>query len=224
MNKKFIHKLIFIFLFSVAFAFVESSVVIYLRAIYYPQGFHFPIKRHYDLLMVIEVIREFSTLVIMISLSVLLSKKFWEGFGYFLIIFGLWDILFYLWLKVAINWPESFFTPDILFLIPIPWIAPVLAPVIVSLVMILIGYDIVKLFEKGYDVRPGLFHWAMVLAGSTFILYSFVSDIDAGFHEKYPLPYNWILFFIGIASFVLAHIHLHKITLKKNNKLSTKPK
>ena len=132
MNNNLYKKLFYLFLFSIAFAFVESSVVVYLRTIYYPEGFHFPFKRHYDVMLTIEIIREFATLVIMVSIRVLLSKKFWQGFGYFLIIFGLWDIFFYVWLKVIINWPDSFFTPDILFLIPIPWIAPVLAPLIIS--------------------------------------------------------------------------------------------
>ena len=138
MERKFYIKVILIFLFTAAFAFVEAAVVVYLRDIYYPGGFSFPLKRHYDLNLYIEVIREFATLVIMFSLSTLLGRKFWEGFGYFLIIFGVWDIFFYIWLKAAISWPESFFTYDVLFLIPVPWIAPVLAPVLISLVMIAI--------------------------------------------------------------------------------------
>lgn len=215
MNKNNHKNLLYVFFFAIAFAWVESSVVVYLRTIYYPGGFHFPIKPHYDYMLVIELIREFATIVMMVSLSILLSKKFWEGFGYFLLIFGLWDIMFYLWLKVMINWPDSFFTFDILFLIPVPWIAPVLAPVIVSLVMIIIGYFIVSLFQRGYNIRPQKIHWVMVIAGSAFILYTFMNDIDAGFHEKYPHPYNWLLFFIGIALFSLTYTHLHRLTSKK---------
>ncbi|MFI5144249.1 MAG: hypothetical protein ACHQJ4_01515 [Ignavibacteria bacterium] len=215
MNKTIYKNLLYVFLFAAAFAWVESSVVVYLRTIYYPAGFRFPIKTHYDYMLVIELIRELATLVMMVSLSVLLSKKFWEGFGYFLVIFGLWDILFYIWLKVMINWPESLFTFDILFLIPVPWIAPVLAPVIVSLVMIYIGIDIIRFFQRGLYVKPGIIHWAIVLAGTAFILYSFMCDIDAGFHEKYPQPYNWILFLTGIMLFLFAHFHLRKSLLKQ---------
>ena len=185
MKKNLYKKLFFLFLFSIAFAFVESSVVIYLRAIYYPSGFKFPLIRHYDLMLVIELIREFATIIIMVSTSVLISKKFWEGFGYFLIIFGIWDIFFYVWLKIAINWPESFITPDVLFLIPIPWIAPVLAPILISLIMIIIGTDITKLYNNGIVVNPRIFHWGMVLSGSALIFYSFMSDIDASLHEKF---------------------------------------
>ncbi|MGA2668754.1 MAG: hypothetical protein ABSF32_07520 [Ignavibacteria bacterium] len=208
MDRKFYKKIILIFIFTAAFAYVESAVVIYLRQIYYPQGFHFPIKKHVDLLLYIEVIREFATLVIMVSIGALLSKKFWEGFGYFLVIFGTWDIFFYIWLKAAINWPTSIVEPDILFLIPVPWIAPVLAPVLVSLVMIGIGIDITGIFDKGYNVKPHLIHWIIVLLGSIFILYSFMCDTNAMFYEKYPLPYKWGSLIAGLMLYLIAHIIL----------------
>jgi hypothetical protein len=230
LRTSFLRRLVYIFLFSAAFAFVESSVVVYLRDLYYPQGFHFPIKIIVDRNLVIEVIREFATIVMMISVAALAPlysspqrvessteggrllpvKKFWERFGYFLIIFGVWDIFFYVWLKASLGWPESLFTWDILFLIPVPWIAPVLAPVIISMVMILIGIDITRLFDKGYNVKPRLIHWLMVIAGSAIILYSFMSDMDAGFNGKYPKPYNWILFTIGILFYIAAQLHLRK--------------
>ena len=214
-NRSLIVTLTYVFFLSLAFAWVESSVVVYLRAIYYPMGFHFPIKRHYDLLLVIELIREFATIIIMISLSALLSKKFWEGFAYFLIIFGIWDIFFYVWLKVSINWPDSLFTPDILFLIPIPWIAPVLSPILVSLVMIIIGVDLLRFYQKGILLKPKLLHWIFVLTGTVFILYTYMCDIDAGFHEKYPQPYNWLLFSLGITLYLIAQTHLHRYSKTK---------
>lgn len=216
-NKSLTKKIIYLFLFSIAFAWVESSVVVYLRVIYYPHGFKFPIKQQYDYMLLIEIIREFATIIMMVTLSALLSKKFWEGFGYFLIVFGIWDIFFYLWLKVMLNWPDSFFTPDILFLIPIPWIGPVLAPVIVSLAMIIIGIDIVRFYYKDMFIKPKLIHWVMVLFGSAIVLYTFLSDTDAAFLQQYPKPYNWVLFSIGILFYLITHYHLRKNALKKNS-------
>jgi hypothetical protein len=212
-ERKFYIKILLIFVFGAAFGYIEAAVVVYLRDIYYPQGFHFPIKHLVDKNLYVEVLREFSTLVIMASISTVLSRKFWEGFGYFIMIFGIWDIFYYVWLKAAIDWPASFFTPDILFLVPLPWIGPVLAPVIISIVMILIGIDITRLFSKGYIVKPGLIHWILVLVGSASLLYSFMNDTDAGFHEKYPQPYNWLLFVIGLILFITAYIHLHRKTV-----------
>lgn len=216
MEKNFKKKLFLIFLFSIAFAFVESAVVIYLRAIYYPQGFHFPIKRHYDLFLVIEIIREFATLVMMVSLSILISKKFWEGFGFFLVIFGIWDIFFYLWLKLTIGWPESIMTFDVLFLIPIPWIAPVLAPILISILMIIIGFDIIRFFEKGSKIMAHLIHWIIVLSGTACILYSFMHDIDAAFYEKYPYPFNWVLFSLGLTFYTTAYMHLRRTSIRNS--------
>jgi hypothetical protein len=219
MKKSFFVKILLVFLFGIAFAYVEAAVVAYLRTIYYPAGFHFPLVMRYDRNLTIEFFREFATLVILFSSSVLLSRKFWEGFGYFVIIFGVWDIFYYVWLKVTIGWPASVFDPDVLFLIPMPWIGPVLSAVLISLTMIIIGIDITRLFDKGYNVKPGLMHWVLVLIGSVLILYSFMSDWGAAFFQKYPKPYNWFLLAGGLILFISAHIHLHKRTIRSKAEL-----
>jgi len=216
MNKKFFIRIQLVCIFAIAFAFVEASVVVYLRAIYYPQGFQFPIKRLYDIYLVIEIIREFATIIMMISISAVLCRKFWEGFAYFLVIFGVWDVFYYLFLKLTINWPASILEPDILFLIPVPWIGPVLAPVLVSLAMVIIGIDILRLFDRGQEVKPAAIHWILVLAGSAIILYSFTSDINAAFYEKYPLPYKWYLLAAGLVFYAAAHLSLRKRASQKN--------
>ena len=220
MNSKFIKKILLVFLFGIAFAYIEAAVVAYLRTIYYPTGFRFPLVMHYDRNLTIEFFRELATLVILFSSSALLSRKFWEGFGYFVIIFGVWDIFYYVWLEVIIGWPASVFDPDILFLIPVPWIGPVLSAVLISFTMIVIGVDITRLFYKGYNVKPGLIHWAMVLIGSALIFYSYMSDFGAAFYQQYPKPYNWFLLAGGIILFIIAYIHLHKKTVSGKAELA----
>jgi len=220
-----IRKLFWVIVVIAGFAYIEAAVVIYLRHIYYPEGFHFPLKRHYDYILTIEVMREFSTLAILVGLSAVLAgsrnspavleravrgAKFWLGFGYFVFMFGLWDILFYLWLKAAINWPASISDWDVLFLIPMPWLGPVIAPVSLSAIMILIGVFIVRLFEKGYDLKPGLIHWGIVLLGCGFILYSFMNDWDAMFFEKYPKPYRYELLIVGELLLIIPFILLYR--------------
>ncbi len=214
MNKSLTKKILIVFLFGIAFAYIEAAVVAYLRTIYYPNGFHFPLIMHYDRNLTIEFFREFATLVILVSSSWLLSRKFWEGFGYFIIIFGVWDIFYYVWLKVIIDWPAAIADPDILFLIPVPWIGPVYSAVLISLAMIIIGIDILKLFEKGYDVKPKLLHWLLVLAGSAVILYSFMNDADAGFHQKLPKPYEWYLLAAGLVMYAIAHVNLRRSSFR----------
>ena len=47
-----------------------------------------------------------------------------QRFGYFLLSFGIWDVFYYVFLKVLIGWPESLLTWDVLFLIPLTWVGP----------------------------------------------------------------------------------------------------
>ena len=210
MQNNFRRNPIYITLFAVSFAFVEAAVVVYLRDLYYPQGFHFPLKMLIDRNLIIELIREFTTIVMMASVAGLAGRKFWERFGYFLIIFGVWDICFYVWLKAALGWSESPFTWDVLFLLPAPWLGPVLAPILVSATMIFIGVDITRRFAKGIEIRPRLIHWLGVLAGSALVLYSFMNDTAASLHEQMPQPYKWEFFLPGLALYLITYIHLIK--------------
>src|SRR5260221_6078733 len=83
---------------------------------------------------------------------------------------GLWDIQFYAFLKMMIHWPESLNTWDILFLIPLPWIGPVLAPVLVSAALIACG--LISLSRGGIPARP--WHWLAMIAGGLLVILSFV--------------------------------------------------
>ena len=139
-------KRIFVVLwFSAAFGYIESSVVVYLREIFYPDGFTFPIADFSKMpgalrFFLTEVGREAATLVLMYTAAILIAKKLRERIAYFMIIFAVWDIFYYVWLKVLLDWPGSLLDWDILFLIPMVWAGPVLAPVISSCVMLWIAW------------------------------------------------------------------------------------
>ena len=137
-----IKKIIWITIFSIAMAFVEAAVVVYLRAIYYPEGFAFPLTPRTDTIIGVELLREFATILMLLSIAVLTGRRGWERFAYFLFCFGIWDIFYYIWLKLLLDWPSSIFEWDILFLIPLPWIGPVIAPVFLSMLMIIFGFSI----------------------------------------------------------------------------------
>src|SRR3990172_11921841 len=81
-------------LFAVAFAWVEASVVVYLRDIYYPQGFSFPIQSLSVSRIPIELVRECSTLVMLAAIGILAGTTRWQRFAYFAVAFGVWDIFF----------------------------------------------------------------------------------------------------------------------------------
>ena len=130
--------------FGAAFAFIESAVVVYLRAIFYPDGFTFPIPDFtkfpdVKFYLLTEIGREAATIVLIFTSSYLMAKKLRNRIAYFLIIFATWDIFYYVWLKVLLDWPASILDFDILFLIPGVWAGPVLAPVLTSILMICIG-------------------------------------------------------------------------------------
>ena len=126
-------------------AYLESAVVVYLREIYYPNGFSFPLQEITPFILIIEIGREIATIIMLFAVSYFMSKNKRELFAFFSFNFGMWDIWYYIWLKLLLDWPQSLLTWDVLFLIPVPWIAPVLAPILVSVSLIIASLIILKL-------------------------------------------------------------------------------
>lgn len=175
---------IWITLFSIAMAFLETSVVVYLRKLYYPEGFFFPMKMMGKDIAIVEVFREFATVVMLLGAGFIAGRNKTEKFGLFLYSFAVWDIFYYVFLKVVLNWPESLMTWDILFLIPTTWVGPVIAPVIVSLVMIVFAFLISKFTTKDIKTRITLIEWLLLILGSVVLIVGFVFD-----YVNYMLSY-----------------------------------
>jgi hypothetical protein len=209
-------KIFWILVFSIAMALVEAAVVAYLRALYYPEGFAFPLElitvRHF----IVELGREAATIFMLLSVAALIGKRFWEKFAYFVICFGFWDIFYYVWLKLALGWPSSLLDWDILFLIPLPWIGPIIAPVSIAIMMILAGLLIIALYKRGYDFRPSFLTWVLTIIGTLTILYSFMRDTGAGLHQQMPLPYRYDLLIAGEILYVLALFLAWRNTVHKS--------
>ena len=215
MWKKENKKITAVAIFAIAMGFLEAAVVVYLRKLYYSNGFGFPLNKFMDPnVLQVEVIREIATIVMLLGIGYLAATHHKDRFAYFLFAFAVWDIFYYVWLKVTLNWPDSFSTYDLLFLIPWPWVSPVLAPVIASLTMILLAFGIL---HSDKNLKAG--DWALLSAGGLMVLYTFLNDygrlILAGIHFKdllsfsanpvfqkalsdyVPVNYNWILFAVG---------------------------
>ena len=126
--------------YAVAMAWVESAVVFYLRTmvdrIQPYQADPLPIVGR---LGVAELFREAATLLMLLTVGMLAGRNWRARLGYSAIAFGVWDIFYYVFLKVMCGWPKSLFDWDILFLLPLPWWGPVIAPVSIALLMILWG-------------------------------------------------------------------------------------
>jgi len=146
-------------IFAIAMGFLESAVVIYLREIYYPEGFAFPLNIIHGKIAVTEILREAATIVMLVSVSILAARRWIIRFAWFIYLFAIWDIFYYVFLRVLLGWPESLLTWDILFLIPTTWVGPVLAPVINSLTMILLAILLIvadRRTREAYRVGMGI--------------------------------------------------------------------
>lgn len=197
-------------IFAVAMGYFEAAVVVYLRQIFYPEGFSFPLKVISTRLLAVELGRECATMVMLAAAAALAGKRFWERFAYFILLFGAWDIFYYIWLSVTIGWPASVFDWDILFLIPLPWIGPVIAPVVISIIMIIAGILIVRLYAHGRFFHPTLITWIASLIGTGAILFSFMRDTDATLHQRMPSPYLYSFLLIGLICYAIAFRHTYR--------------
>lgn len=146
--------------FAFAMANVETMIVVYLRRLYYPEGFQFPLVVIDVPTFLLELLREAATVVMLATFGIAAGRTKAGRFAYFMIGFGLWDIFYYVWLKLILNWPASLLTWDILFLIPVPWIGPVIAPVSVACTLIGMGVVILRLEARGPVLPAGKAVWS----------------------------------------------------------------
>lgn len=150
--------LIMLTVFGTAFGYVEATVVFYLRylinfhtnynvssyKVLLNLGFITFISPVHSLLVnnrisTAEVFREAATIIMLIAISYLAGSNKKQRFGAFLVSFAAWDITYYIFLKILDGWPSSLLTKDIFFLIPVPWLGPVITPLIISTCMFIFG-------------------------------------------------------------------------------------
>ena len=195
-------RLVIVILFSIAFAYIESSVVVYLREIFHPEGFSFPLPL-YDLnplwrrLILTEIGREAATMVIIVTCAWLCGRSTQERWAYALTIFAIWDIFYYVWLFVLLDWPASLMDWDILFLIPIAWASPVLYPILVSLAMFTVAVIILIRAKANYFVRLSRSQITALVAGSGIIVLSFCIGGSHVTEPNYADYFYWPLFAAG---------------------------
>ena len=231
-------------LFAIAMGFLEAIVVVYLRELYYPHGFSFPLQTMPANILSVELVREICTIVMLLTISLIAGKNRLQKFAWFIYCFAVWDIFYYVGLKLFLNWPPSLLTWDLLFLVPVAWVGPVLAPVICSLTMILLAVCIILLQEKGYHVRIKFSEWGLIIGGAVIIFIAFIWDhsriiIKEGFLGDYfnllnnprfnqvmaqyqPVYFIWPLFILGemiiLSGISLMTIRTTRKTPVKSNK------
>jgi hypothetical protein len=141
MNRKrneILFQFILFIVFAISMGYFETSAAYYQRII-------LGISPSYNLSvlpklssehLLIEQVREISTILMLFAVSMLVGKSKIEKVAIFLFCFGVWDISYYIFYYVLIQWPTSLFTIDLLFLVPMPWIAPIILPIAASIIMI----------------------------------------------------------------------------------------
>ena len=102
-NKKTQKTILWVTLFGIGFGMVEAAVVIYMRALYFPDGFSFPINAIADPIVYTELWREFATILMLVAIGIVAGSNKVQRFAYFLISFAVWDIFYYVFLKVFID-------------------------------------------------------------------------------------------------------------------------
>jgi hypothetical protein len=193
-------------LFATAMAWVESAVVYYLRThidrIVPYQPDPLPIIGR---LGPIELMRELATLIMLFTVGVLAGRNWRARVGYMVVAFGVWDIFYYVFLRWMCGWPQSLLDWDILFLLPLPWWGPVIAPVLIALLMIVWG-TLASQFERRRQSALSTRHvWLLNSLGVGLALYVFMSDairvssegVDA-LRTLLPVTFNWPLFSIAL--------------------------
>jgi hypothetical protein len=209
-----------------------------LRELYYPNGFNFPLMPIAPRIAVTEFLREAATIIMLAGIGILAGKNKMQRFAFFIYAFAIWDIFYYVFLKFLLDCPVSILTWDILFLIPVPWVGPVLAPCIVSLTMILFTANIVFLQEKEYKVTFELKEFSLQILGCLIIISSFLwdyiqahtfsqirilSDKEALLTDMtsyIPQAYNWWIFCAG-ETMILYGIISFVIRIKAKSKITT---
>lgn len=237
MNNKTIKTIIWVCVFSIAMAFLETAIVVYLRKLYYPEGFAFPLKVIDPAIAVTEIFREFSTIIMLAGIGIIAGRKNIERFAYFIFSFAVWDIFYYVFLKIILNWPESILTWDILFLIPMVWVGPVLAPIINSITMIALTFIIIYFVWKKGNAITEWQEWSLLIIGSLVVIFSytykfsffmldkfsFYEIVSVDYRQKIieyactyvPQYFNWWIFLTG----ELMHIAAIVLIVKRNKKI-----
>lgn len=194
-------RLLWVVLFSLAMGYLEAVVVVYLREIYYPEGFNFPqtpLVQVPSSILLVELGRELATILMIVAVGILAGHSSLFRWAAVMMIFGIWDLTYYGGLYLILGWPPSLRTWDVLFLIPWVWVGPVWAPMGISLALITAGFIIWWGLNRGiiFIIKP--IHWFLeVIAGSLLVASFLYGGVKATAGKAIP-PYPWGIWVLGM--------------------------
>jgi hypothetical protein len=211
-----------LFLLALGMAYVEATCVVYLWKIFYwPEGFSFPLLLFAEVkemgnewVLAAEVARESATLVMLLGCAMAVGRTGVQKVASFLFLFGAWDILYYVWLRVISEltafaaFPASLGTWDILFLIPVPWTGPVYAPMIVAATMILFSVMLILAERRGARIKPDLRFWIIEAVAVLMIFASFIWNCGEVLGGRAPFFYPWWFLFVAEIVAITAFVYV----------------
>jgi hypothetical protein len=201
--------------FAMAMAWVEASSVYYIRTLVDRiepyQVDPLPQDTMNGALGNVELWREAATLIMIAMLGVLAGRTWRHRVGYAAVAFGVWDVFYYVFLRVISGWPRTLLDWDILFLLPLPWWGPVLAPVSIAMVMIVWGTLVT---QRAGRPSVGRLPWAIGSVGILVALAVFMIDAWRALPDGrdavlrvLPATFNWPLFWVALLMMAWPAIH-----------------
>src|SRR5690349_1957134 len=188
-----------LWVFALALALMEAAVVIYLRAL--SGNALFPLNDALHLLgpklRQLEMWREVATLFVLFVPVMLLQVSALVRVAAFAFAFALWDLAYYAFLWLLIDWPKGWMAYDILFLIPKPWIAPVLCPILVAATIALGSTAYLSLARNRVARIPGVLQSLGIAIGALCMLIAFMWETDYYLKGGLPPKFHWWLFIVG---------------------------
>ena len=193
-------------IFAVAMAWVESAVVLYLRSLSQEFDPYEPVKLPLGAnILRAEMVREAATLVMLGSAGWLAGRTWRSRLALAIVAFGTWDIFYYVFLVPLTRWPRSLLDWDILFLLPLPWWGPVLAPALIACLMIAGGTLVALGDSPEQPICPSRYSSLAALVGGMLAVYVFMEDalrvLPEGVEnliDLRPERFDWPLFLLAL--------------------------
>lgn len=190
--------LVWLGIFAVAFGYIEAAVAHYLRMHLYPDGFHASVLLVADSHTVaVEAGRELCTLLVIAAAAALTPGPPMRRVANFVYVFAIWDLTYYAALWLFEGWPASLLAWDLLFVIPVPWFAPVLAPISISCIGIIGACSVHVILNRRKELIVPWHGFALVNGALMAWEISFM--LHDGPLDRFPTRYRWWLFLLGIA-------------------------
>jgi len=185
--------------YAIAMAFLEAVVVAYIREL-----LRLSHRADLDSYAMMEAWREAATIIMLVAVGWLTGRNKLERLAYGMFAFALWDIWYYIWLKVLVDWPKTLLDWDTLFLIPFPWLGPVLAPVLIAVLICVVAVLTVYQVNRQEIPKINSLQVSVMLFGALLALYVFMAGAihiwirgGTNWHSTQPAVFNWPVFLLA---------------------------